>query len=263
MEVAEINGGVLHWREDGGDIDDVPVVFANSLGTDLRLWDPVLPYLPKGFRYIRYDKRGHGLSYLPDGPFSMDDLIADAAGLIEKLGLSRVIFVGLSVGGMIGQGLAAQRPDLLRALVASNTAPRVGTQQDWQTRMDTIRRTGLASMAPMVMERWFGSAFRNTSDVSLWQTMFARNSQAGYLATCAAIAQSDLTEQTKTLTLPTLAISGSDDGACPAALTRQMAAMIPGAEYGEIAGAGHLPCAERPQEYAKLLTPFLEAQRGA
>ena len=113
MRVADLGDVKLNWREDG-DPSGQPVVFANSLGTDLRVWDDVIPLLPDGFRYIRYDKRGHGLSSSPTAPYTMDQLVGDAEALLTLLGVKQTTFVGLSIGGMIGQGLASKRPDLVR-----------------------------------------------------------------------------------------------------------------------------------------------------
>ena len=105
-----------------GPADGPPVVFANSLGTSLEMWNPILPWLPKGLRIIRYDKRGHGQSTVPDGPYTMGQLVSDAAAVCDAAETRDALFVGLSVGGMIAQGLAVKRPDLIRALVLSNTA---------------------------------------------------------------------------------------------------------------------------------------------
>ena len=116
MRYADLTHIKLHYREDG-DPKGPALVFSNSLGTDLRLWDPILPYLPKDFRIIRYDKRGHGLSECPSGPYSMGALIRDAEALLDHLNVSNCVFIGLSLGGMIAQGLAAKRLDLVHALV--------------------------------------------------------------------------------------------------------------------------------------------------
>jgi 3-oxoadipate enol-lactonase len=115
MKVLTANGVAHHWREDR-DREGQPVVFANSLGTDLRLWDTILPLLPTGLRLIRYDIRGHWLSECPQGPYLMDDLFSDLEGLLEQLDMRSVIFVGLSIGGMIGLALATRRPDLVRGV---------------------------------------------------------------------------------------------------------------------------------------------------
>lgn len=257
MRVAELNGTRLHWREDG-DPDGAPVVFANSLGTDLRLWDAILPLLPEGLRFIRYDKRGHGLSDCPPGPYSIDMLAEDAGALIDMLDLRDPVFVGLSIGGMIGQCLAAKRPGLLRALVLSNTAAQMGTPEMWEQRMEAIRQGGIAAVAGPVLERWFAPDFRARPEAALWGNMLERTPKDGYLACCAAIAAGDLREGDKGLDLPVLAIAGELDGASPPDVVGATAALIPGARFEIIKGAGHLPCAETPEEHAALIGDFLK-----
>lgn len=262
MRAVVANGITLHVREDGSP-KGTPVVFANSLGTDLRLWDALIPHLPKGLRLIRYDTRGHGLSDCPDGPYTLDDLTADAAALIERLELGPVIFVGLSIGGMIGQTLAAQRPDLVRALVLSNSAARMGDPSIWSARIAAIRANGLGALQEAILDRWFGPAYRSAPDAALWGAMLSRTPEEGYIACCAAIAAADLTEQTRALRLPTMAIAGGHDGASPANQVAATAALIQGARCHVIQSAGHLPCVECPAEYAAILAPFLKEHAHA
>ena len=257
MRVALANGVRLNWREDG-DPQGVPVVFANSLGTDLRLWDQVVPLLPAGLRLIRYDKRGHGLSDCPPAPYAMDDLVTDAEALLAVLGIESCVFVGLSIGGMIGQGLAARRPDLVRALVLSNTAAKMGEAAMWQTRIDAIREGGIEALADPVMERWFAPTFRATDDLIAWRNMLTRTPVTGYIGCCQAIAGTDLSDSTRALRLPTLVIAGSEDGASPPDLVQDTARMIPGSRFEVIEGTGHLPCVEDPAAYATHLKDFLK-----
>lgn len=262
MRVVDANGVALHVQEDG-DPTGIPVLFANSLGTDLRLWDALIPLLPQGLRLIRYDKRGHGLSACPAGPYTMDDLAADAIALIAALELQQVIFVGLSIGGMIGQSLAATRPDLVRALVLSNTAAKMGDPATWAERIATINANGIAAMEAAILDRWFGPAFRASPQAALWGAMLSRTPQAGYVACCAAIAAADLTQSTRSLRLPALAIAGSHDGASPPNLVAATAALINGAHCHIINGAGHLPCVENPAAFAAILNPFLKEHADA
>lgn len=248
--------GSLHVRVDGP-AHGLVVVLANSLGTDLRLWDGLLPHLPRDLRLIRYDKRGHGLSALSAGE-SIEDHADDAIAVIEAFASGPVVFVGLSIGGLIAQSVASRRPDLVRALVLSNTAARLGSAESWQARIAAIRSGGLHSISDAVMERWFAPAFRARPELTLWQTMLERTPEAGYLAACAALARTDLTETTARLTQPTLVIAGTEDGASPPELVRATADLIPGAEFRLMDGVGHLPCVEDPVAYARLLTPFLK-----
>ncbi len=256
MRAADVNGVRLHWREDG-DPQGAPVVFANSLGTDLRLWDAVLPRLPAGLRIIRYDKRGHGLSEAPPAPYAMGQLVSDAEALLDQLGVRDCVFVGLSIGGMIAQGLAVKRMDQIRAVVLSNTAAKIGTKEMWEDRIATVRAKGLEGLADPVMERWFSAAFRATPELALWRNMLVRQPADGYAGCSAAISGTDLYTPTSGLRLPALGIAGDADGSTPPDLVRETVALIPGAEFRLIRGAGHLPCVEKPGEYAEILTEFL------
>lgn len=248
--------GALHYRLDGP-VGAPVVLMANSLGTDLRLWDAVLPLLPQGLRYLRYDKQGHGLSALGAAD-RIEDHAGDAAALIETVG-GPVVMVGLSIGGLIAQRLAADRPDLVRALVLSNTAARLGTADSWQGRIDAVTSGGTEAIAGPVMERWFAAPFRATPELALWRAMLARTPAAGYIAACRALATADQTQATAALRLPVLVVAGSDDGASPADLVRATADLIPGAAFHLIDGAGHLPCVETPAAFAAAIAPFLES----
>ncbi len=253
--------GTLHLRIDGP-ARGPSVVFANSLGTDLRLWDRVLPLLPPGLRMIRYDKRGHGLSSVGGG-HSLPDHVDDAIAVIEAFAPGPVILVGLSIGGLIAQGVASQRPDLIRALVLSNTAARLGTAQSWTERIAAVKAEGLEGIADGVMDRWFAPAFRTKPEVALWRAMLARTPAGGYIAACDALARADQRAATARLRLPALLIAGSEDGATAPALVRDTADLIPGAAFHVIPGAGHLPCVETPDQWAALVAPFLKAHSHA
>jgi 3-oxoadipate enol-lactonase len=257
MKIADLGDVRLHYRDDGPP-DGAPVVFANSLGTDLRLWDTVLPHLPGGLRLIRYDKRGHGLSSCPPAPYAMGALVRDAERLLDRLKVKDCVFVGLSIGGMIAQGLAVKRLDLVRAMVISNTGAKIGTRETWQDRIDGVRAGGIESLADPVMERWFSKSFRATPELEAWRNMLTRQPAEGYVGCSAAIAGADFYVTTATLTLPTLAIAGSEDGATPPDLVRETADLIKGARFHLVRGAGHLPCVEKPVEYAEVLTGFLK-----
>ena len=256
MKIARLGDVALHWREDG-DSTGAPVLFANSLGTDFRLWDAVLPLLPRGLRLIRYDKRGHGLSSCPPAPYGMGALVTDAERLLDHLGARDAVVVGLSIGGMIAQGLAVKRPDLVRGLVLSNTAARIGTAAIWEERIAAIRAGGIEALADAVMERWFSKPFRATDELTLWRNMLTRQPAEGYIGCAAAIAGTDFYATTATLRLPTLAIAGSEDGSTPPDLVRETADLVRGSRFHLIRGAGHLPCVEKPADYAETLAAFL------
>ncbi len=257
MPFTKVNDITLHYREDGP-ADGPALVFSNSLGTDLRLWDPILPHLPEGLRIIRYDKRGHGRSDAPPAPYSMGALVHDVETLLDHLAIRDCAFVGLSIGGMIAQGLAVKRPDLIRALVLSNTAAKIGTKELWQTRMDAVRAGGISAIADAVMERWFSRDFLNSPELNTWRGMLESQSDEGYIGCCAAIAGTDFYTSTSGLRRPVLGIAGSEDGATPPDLVRETIDLVPGAEFQLMRRTGHLPCVEQPEAYAAHLTDFLQ-----
>jgi 3-oxoadipate enol-lactonase len=179
MQYAHLENTKLHYRIDGPE-DGAPVVFANSLGTDLRLWDPIMPLLPKGLRILRFDKRGHGLSACPPAPYSMGALVSDTEQLMDHTGFKGALFVGLSIGGMIAQGLAVKRLDLVRAMVLSNTAAKIGNPTMWNERIEAVNKNGIEPMADTVMERWFSKAFCAGPEIELWRNMLVQQTRAGY-----------------------------------------------------------------------------------
>ncbi|WP_137702942.1 3-oxoadipate enol-lactonase [Marimonas lutisalis] len=256
MLMADLGDIRLHYRIDG-DPDGAPVVFANSLGTDLRLWDKVLPLLPKGLKYIRYDKRGHGLSDATPAPYPMGTLVRDAERLLDHLEVRECVFVGLSIGGMIAQGLAVKRLDQVRAIVLSNTAAKIGQPQMWDDRIAAVRKGGIEALADSILERWFSKPFRETDEFHGWHNMLIRQTVEGYTGCCAAISGTDFYTPTSGLRLPCLGIAGSEDGSTPPDLVRETTDLIPGSRFELIRRAGHLPCVEQPAEYARILTAFL------
>jgi len=256
MQIADLGHVRLHYRIDG-DPNGAPVVFSNSLGTDLRLWDAVLPLLPKGLKFIRYDKRGHGLSSMPPAPYRMDDLVGDIERLLDLLEIKDCLFVGLSIGGMIGQGLAAKRLDLVRALVLSNTGAKIGTPDMWDTRIAAVNAGGIEPLADDVMARWFSTGFLKSPELEVWRNMLSRQPAEGYARCSAAISGTDLYTPTSGLRLPVLGIAGDEDGSTPPDLVRETIDLVPGSKFHLIRKAGHLPCVEQPEEYAAILSDFL------
>lgn len=264
MKFARVNGVVLHYELSGSRVLPL-IVFSNSLGTDLRIWDLVVERLAGRYRMLRYDKRGHGLSETPPGPYSLVDHVEDLAALLEHLSLGRAAFVGLSVGGLIAQGLAARHPDLVAALVLSNTAHKIGTDESWNERIATVRQKGIGAISEVVLQRWFTQKFRapQNADFPGYAAMLNRSPMEGYAATCAAIRDADLTESTRALSVPVLCIVGDQDGATPLDLVRSMANLIKGAQFRVIPDAGHIPCVEQPDAVADLIATFLNGARYA
>lgn len=258
MKATTSNGIVLHYTDDGP--KDAPaLVFSNSLGTDFRIWDRAVARLPDGLRIIRYDKRGHGLSTCTAPPYKIDDHAADLAGLLDGLEVRQAVVVGLSVGGMIGQTLAGARPDLVKGLVLCDTAHKIGPPEIWQTRIDAIQKGGIVSLADAILERWFSAKFHASypEELEVWRSMLCRTPADGYVGTAHAIRDADLTKIAEQLTMPTVCVVGSEDGATTPTLVKSTADLI-GADFIEIKGAGHLPCIEAPHEMADIIDRFLK-----
>lgn len=257
MNILNLGNVQINYRDEG-DPNGAPVVFASSLGTDFRLWDQIMPLMPAGLRIIRFDKRGHGLSSVPKAPYSMGALIGDVEKLLDHLDVKDCVFVGLSIGGLIAQGLAVKRLDLVRAMVVSNSAAKIGTRDMWADRIAAVDMGGIESFADGTMERWFAKPFLDRPELIAWRNMLTRTPPEGYKGCCAAIAGTDFLAPTATLTLPSLFIAGSEDGATPPDLVRESSELVKGGRFHLVRGAGHLPCVEKPDEYAKVLCTFLE-----
>jgi len=256
MPLADLDGLRLHYRDEG-DLAGAPVVFANALGSDLRIWDAVVARMPPGLRLIRYDKRGHGESDCPPPPYRMGALVGDAERLLDHLGVRDCVFVGLSIGGMIAQGLAVKRLDLVRGMVLSNTAAKIGTPQIWHDRIAAVERGSLEALADGTLERWFPPPFRDGPEAAACRAMLVGQRAEGWIGCAHAIAGTDMLAATAQLTQPTLAIAGSADGSTPPDLVRETADLVKGSRFHLIRGAGHLPCVDAPAEYAQVLAGFL------
>lgn len=259
MAFVRVNGVVLHY-DDGGIATGPALVFSNSLGTDFRIWDEVVAYLDGHYRIIRYDKRGHGLSEAPPAPYALKDHVGDLAALLEHLGIASAAVVGLSVGGMIAQGLAALHPDLVRVLVLCDTAHKIGTDEFWNGRIEAVEARGIAAIADGVLERWFTPAYRRPENPDFvgYKAMLTRCDVNGYVGTCATVRDADLTETTRALKVPALCLVGDQDGSTPPDLVRSVAELIEGARFEVIKDAGHIPCVEQPEVTARLIEEFLK-----
>jgi 3-oxoadipate enol-lactonase len=246
----------LHIRDDGPP-GGAALVLAHGLGTDLSLWDKVLPLLPEGLRTIRYDLRGHGRSDCPAPPYSMGAMVRDAEGLLDALGVVDCVFLGLGLGGMVAQGLAVKRLDLVRALVLTGTAAKLGRPAMWQARAEAVRSGGMAAVAEDLLARWFSRDARATGlHKGIRATLLAQNPD-GYAGGCAAVAGTDFYTPTSGLRLPVLGIAGTEDRATPPDLARETIELIPGAQMRLLRHAGHLPCIDQPKEFAGAVSGFL------
>jgi 3-oxoadipate enol-lactonase len=181
------------------------------------------------------------------------------ASLLDHLGVGGAILWGLSVGGMIAQRVFDKRPDLVGALVLSNTGHRMGTPEMWTARIEAVRTTGLPGMLDSIMERWFTPAFRSADNplYSASRNMLARQSPEGYCGTCDALRHADLTDVARKISVPTLCVAGDQDGAAPPALVRSLSDLVPSSTFIEIASCGHIPCVEQPAAYSAGVAAFL------
>ena len=260
MQFANIDGITLHYQVISGPEDKPTIVFSNSLGTDFRIWRDVIVRLVGQCSIIMYDKRGHGLSTVTDAPYKIDDHVNDLAGLLDHLGVSNAVICGLSVGGMVAQGLAFLRPDLVSALVLCCTAPKIGDADGWNARIDAARTNGLEALVPAVMEKWFTPAFheREPHAVEGYGMMLARQPLEGYVGTCAALRDADLRGAAPQMKVPVLCVAGEGDGSTPPSLVLDMARMIPEARYEVIKSCGHIPCVEQPELLSEIILAFLK-----
>ena len=238
-----------------------PVVLSHALGLDSRMWDSLAAELAASRQVLRYDQRGHGGSAAPPGPYAIDDLVDDAARLIGEWGLGPVVFVGLSMGGMVGQGLALRHPELLRGLVLANTTSQypAAAQAMWQQRIAAVEAGGLAAIADMVMERYFSAAFRAAQPdaVAGFRATLLRSDAAGYVACCHAVAAVDWLDRLAQVRCPTLVIAGAQDVGAPLAMSQAIAERIAGSELVVLDDASHLSVAEVPALFAQHLQRFL------
>ena len=255
--VISVNGINIHYKLEGPE-NGPTIVFSNSLGTDMRIWDEVISYLPKNLKILRYDKRGHGLSDCPNSPYSMGTLVKDIEALMDSLKLKNSLLIGLSIGGMIAQGLAVKRLDLVRAMVLSNTAARIGNREIWEDRVNKVSSSGMKALTEETMKRWFSNDFLESKQIHKWKNMVERQPVEGYIGCAHAISGTDFYTPTSSLRLPTIAIAGSEDGSTPPDLVRETSNLIPGSKFNLIKGAGHIPCVEAPIKYANILSGFMK-----
>jgi 3-oxoadipate enol-lactonase / 4-carboxymuconolactone decarboxylase len=262
MPFVSRSGTRLYWRCDG-DPALPPLVLANSLGTDHCLWDPVMPRLLDFFRVIRMDARGHGASDAPPGEYTVELLARDVLAVADAAGAARFDFVGVSLGGMIGQWLGIHAPQRLRRLVLCNT----GARMDPASQVERIARVtagGMAAVADTVIGRFFTPGFvarGNAHFHSVRQTLLALDS-AGYAGACAAVRDMDLLDRLPQIAVPTTVVVGSRDVATPPAMGEAIAAAIPGARLVAL-DCAHLPHSEDPPAFVAMLAAALEPQRPA
>jgi 3-oxoadipate enol-lactonase len=265
MRYVQVGDATLHVETEGP--SDLPkVVFVNSLGSDLRIWDDVVVALARAnIGALRYDLRGHGLSDLGSPPALIDDHVSDLAAVMDQMGVARSTICGISVGGQIALGLSQRHPDKVARLILCCTGAKIGTIESWDARIAAVEKGGVGAVAEAVLRLWFPpDAYREGGGMlALARNMLSRTPAAGYVATCVALRVSDHTDAARAVRVPTLFVAGEEDGSTPPALVRGLSALVPGSQYIEIAGAGHLPCLQRPAELSGRILDFLAGNRGA
>jgi 3-oxoadipate enol-lactonase len=259
MQFATLNDVTLHYQIISASSKKPVLVFANSLGTDFRIWRDVIIRLAGDFEIVCYDKRGHGLSDIGATPYTLADHARDLAALLDHLQIDKAVICGVSVGGMIAQQLFAMRPELVRALILFDTAHKIGSTELWNARIAAVQDEGLESIAESILARWFSVGFKanRKTDLAGYRNMLVRTPRDGYAATCAAIRDADLTDVAAAITVPTLCVVGDQDGSTPPQLVAEFAKLVPGARYEVISGAGHLPCVEQPALVETSMRQFL------
>ena len=238
------------------------IVFANSLGSNQSIWDEVMSHLPKGYGIVTYDLPGHGLSSASP-QISIEDMAADAIALIEYLDLTEVVFCGLSIGGMIGQVVAAQRPDLIARAILCHTSSKIGTWDKWTARIEAAEADGLDSLAPAILANWFGTHYctHKADHLPLHENMIRQTTKVGYIAACQALRAADLTALAAKITVPVLCIGGDEDQSVALAEVKELSRDIPQAQFEVMTGVGHLPCLEAPQALATLIEGFEQSDQ--
>ena len=245
-----------------------PVVcFTHSLASDGGMWaEQMTPLLAAGFRVLRLDMRGHGGSDPVPGDYTMAALADDVAVALDFLGLPKVHYIGLSIGGMIGQAFAIAHGQRLASMMLCDTSPQTmpGAKEAWAPRMATVAKANsLAPLADQTMERWFTDAFK-PKNPGRWKEIHATiagTTPAGYLGCAGAITNFDFVPKLPSLKVAMLTVCGSDDQGTPPAGNKQIAALVPGGRYEEIANARHFPNVEHPDAFNRIMMDWLGKHR--
>jgi 3-oxoadipate enol-lactonase len=259
MNKVDVNGITVRYLIEGS---GPWVTLSHSLTCDLTMWDELAAALAPTFTVLRYDTRGQGASSAPGGPYSFADLTADVVGLLDVLDVESTHFVGLSMGGMIGQHLALAAPQRLDKLVVASSTSRIpsATGPVWDERIATVCAQGCAAMVDSTLSRWFTPDFRAARPEVMQRIgrLIAATPATGYIGCAAAIRSLDITAQIADIAAPTLVIAGADDPGTPPAMSEAIAAAIPGARLEIIASASHLSCIEQPEAFHRLVDDFLK-----
>jgi 3-oxoadipate enol-lactonase len=256
-----VNGLSVNYTLDGRASGPV-ITMSNSLASNLSMWDPQMSVLASRYRILRYDTRGHGGTDAPPGPYSLEELTEDVRALLQALGITRTHFIGLSMGGMIGQIMAIKYPQLLQSVVLCDTMSRVPTEAKpmWDDRIHTAEIQGMERLVEPTLARWFTEPFRQKGSPVLDQvrTMIRTTPPRGYAGCCHAIAALNLTDHLRAISLPTLIIVGEDDPGTPVAASRVIHEQVKGSELVILKSAALLSNLEQPEAFNQALAAFLQ-----
>jgi 3-oxoadipate enol-lactonase len=234
--------------------DGPPLVLANSLGSNLHMWDGQADALARHFTLVRFDARGHGESEVPPGPYRIDDFGHDVLELLDHLDIERAHVAGISLGGMTAMWLAIHAAERVDRIAPTCTSAKLGPPQNWIDRANAVREGGVEAIAPAVAKNWVTDAALRPE----LERMIAATPKDGYIAACAAVEHMDLLPDLPTITAPTLVISGRDDPSAPPEHGERIAAGIPGARFEILDGAAHLANLERGPELVRLYLEHLQ-----
>jgi 3-oxoadipate enol-lactonase / 4-carboxymuconolactone decarboxylase len=234
------------------------LVFSNSLGSEMMMWDELISYLLPYFRVLQYDTRGHGGSEITPEPYTITLLGNDIIELLDSLKIQEFYFCGLSMGGLIGQWLAINHADRLKKVIISNTGAKIGNDERWNGRIETIKKEGMQAIVEDTMERWFTESFRknNPSRVAETKEMFLRSDILGYSNCCAAVRDADFRENLSKISVETLVITGDEDPVTNVEHAEFLVQNIPNATL-KLLPARHLSATEFPEQFAEILINFI------
>lgn len=253
-----MNGVTFHVQQ-SGPADAEVVLLLHSLGTQGAIWDVPAAILARRYRVLRPDLRGHGLSGVTPGPYSVAGLARDMLGLLDALPVATTHVAGVSLGGMVAQALAVQAPERVRSLMLVDTALAIPPVQLWQERAALVRAQGMEPLVEPVVARWLTAASLHTPEAEGLRTMLRRTDPEGYAAAAEAVATADLAPAAGRLRMPTLVLVGDEDVATPVASAEALRDAIPGGRMEVIPGAAHIPTMEQPERVAALMERFLAA----
>lgn len=259
MPVARLDGVTLSYYVDGS--DRAPwLVLCNSLGTTAAMWDAQIPEFARYFRVLRYDRRGHGQSSTPPGPYTIGDLGADVLALMNGLGVGQAAFCGLSIGGLTGQWLALNASRRFDRFVLCSTAAKIGTADGWRTRIDEVRRQGMDEIARATVTRWFTEEFvaREPATVESVRRQLKTTSPDGYIACIGALMGADFRTRLDEINRPLLTVAGRSDPVTAPSDLEFIADQVAGARTVELPGA-HLCNVESAAAFTEAVLSFLRS----